>query len=100
MKKRTLISIVITIVCIVLTNRLWFNIKPLQISFNAAGHGNTKFEFFLNKKDNNELKKVKYGIVEANLDNNDSVEFFINRVHSAKKVKITVSASIAPPRKA
>ncbi len=97
MKKRTLISIVITIVCIVLTNRLWFNIKPLQISFNAAGHGNTKFEFFLNKKDNNELKKVKYGIVEANLDNNDSVEFFINRVHSAKKVKITVSASIAPP---
>ena len=93
MKKRTLISIVITIVCIALTNKFWFCIKPLQISFNAEGSGDTKFEFFLNKEDNNDFKKVKYGVIETNLDENDSVELFINRVHSAKRVKI----SIQPP---
>lgn len=98
MKKRTLISIVITIVCIALTNKFWFCIKPLQISFNAEGSGDTKFEFFLNKEDNNDFKKVKYGVIEANLDENNSVELFINRVHKAKRVKITVSAVSTPPR--
>ena len=49
MKKRTVISIIITIICVILTNKFWFNIKPLQISFNAIGTGITKFEFFLNK---------------------------------------------------
>lgn len=97
MKKRTLISILITIICIALTNRFWLNTKPLQISFQAIGQGNTKFEFFLNKKDNNDFKKVKYGVVEANLDDNDSVEFFINRVRGAKRVKIAVSTGITPP---
>lgn len=97
MKKRTLISIVITIVCIALTNKFWFCIKPLQISFNAEGCGDTKFEFFLNKEDNNDFKKVKYGVIEANLDENNSVELFINRVHKAKRAKITVSAVSTPP---
>ena len=92
MKKRTVISIVITIICIILTNRFWFNIKPLQISFNAIGEGNTKFEFFLNKKDNNDFKKVKYGVVEADLDDTENIELFINRVHKAKKVKITITS--------
>ena len=96
MKKRTLISIVITIVCIALTNKFWFCIKPLQISFNAEGSGDTKFEFFLNKEDNNDFKKVKYGVIEANLDENNSVELFINRVHKAKRVKITVNAVSTP----
>ena len=97
MRKRTLISIIITVVCIALTNRLWFNIKPLQISFIAQGSGKTKFEFFLNKKDNNDFKKVKYGIVNANLDDNDFIELFINRVRGAKRVKITTSGN-PPPR--
>ena len=97
MKKRTLISIVITIVCIALTNKFWFCIKPLQISFKAEGSGDTKFEFFLNKEDNNDFKKVKYGVIETNLDENDSVELFINRVHKAKRAKITVSAVSPPP---
>lgn len=92
-RKRTLISIIITFVCITLTNRLWFSINPLQISFNAEGAGNTKFEVFLNKKDNNDFKKVKYGVVEKNLDETDFVELFINRVHGAKRVKL----SIQPP---
>ena len=96
MKKRTLISIVITIVCIALTNKFWFCIKPLQISFKAEGSGDTKFELFLNKEDNNDFKKVKYGVIEANLDENNSVELFINRVHKAKRVKITVSAVSTP----
>lgn len=91
MKKRTLISIIITIICIILTNKFWFNIKPLQISFNAIGTGNTKFEFFLNKKGNNDFKKVKYGVVEANLNDTKNIEFFINRVHKAKRIKVTIS---------
>lgn len=92
-RKRTILSIIITFVCITLTNRLWFSINPLQISFNAEGAGNTKFEVFLNKKDNNDFKKVKYGVVEKNLDETDFVELFINRVHGAKRVKL----SIQPP---
>ena len=99
MRKRTLISIIITVVCIALTNRLWFNIKPLQISFIAQGSGKTKFEFFLNKKDNNDFKKVKYGIVNANLDDNDFIELFINRVRGAKRVKITASGNFTPSPK-
>ena len=90
-RKRTLISIIITFVCITLTNRLWFTIKPLQISFNILGEGNTKFEIFLNKKDNNDFQKVKYGVIEKNLDETGFVQLFIDRVHRAKRVKLTIS---------
>ena len=90
MKKRTLISIVITIVCVAITHKLWFCVKPLQISFNAQGSGHTKFEFFLNPKDNNDFKEGKYGAIETNLDENDYVELFINRLHRVKRVKITI----------
>ncbi len=92
MKKRTVISIVITIICVILTNKFWFNIKPLQISLNAKGSGITKFEFFLNKKDNNDFKKAKYGVVETNIDNAENIEFFINRIHKTKKIKITITS--------
>ena len=95
-RKRTLISIIITFVCIALTNRLWFTIKPLQISFNILGEGNTKFEIFLNKKDNNDFQKVKYGVIEKNLDETDFVQLFIDRVHCAKRLKLTISP---PPPK-
>ena len=98
MKKRTVISIVITIICIILTNKFWFNIKPLQISFSAIGTGNTKFEFYLNKKDNDDFKKVKYGVVEADLDDTENIELFINRVHKAKRIKVTISPPPEPKR--
>ena len=98
MKKRTILSIIITVVCIALTNKFWFCVNPLEISFNAQGAGDTKFEFFLNKEDNNDFKRVKYGVIEANLDEEDSIKLFINRVHEAKRVKLTISGISTPPR--
>lgn len=97
MKKRTILSIIITVVCIALTNKFWFCVNPLEISFNAQGAGDTKFEFFLNKEDNNDFKRVKYGVIEANLDEEDSIKLFINRVHEAKRVKLTISGISTPP---
>ena len=94
MKKRTIISLILTIICIIATNKLWLEYIPVPIILKLSGEGEVKVTAFLNKYDNNEFKKVKKGSETFELTKYQS-EYKINvgRVKSAKRLKITFSTS-------
>ena len=50
MKKRTVIAIIITIICIIATNKFWLIFKPINVSFNIKGQGTPFIEVCLDKK--------------------------------------------------
>ena len=39
MKKRTIISLILTIICIIATNKLWLEYVPVPVSFKLSGEG-------------------------------------------------------------
>ncbi len=89
-KKRLLISVLLTIAVCAATYRFWLPVKVLDLKMYVVGHGPIKAEFLLNKYDNNEFKNVKYTIAEADLDNSVLVSSKIPNVHKIKRLKITI----------
>lgn len=91
MKKRTIIAIIITIITIIATNKYWFVIRPLPVNFDILGHGTCNIEVQLNKKDNNEFKKVKSESVYINLDEKKHADVLVNRAKYPKRIKLILS---------
>lgn len=91
MKKRTIIAIIITIITIIATNKYWFVIRPLPVNFDILGHGNCNIEVQLNKKDNDEFKKVKSESIYINLDEKKHADIFVNRAKYPKRIKLIFS---------
>lgn len=50
MKKRVILSTIITGTIVGLTSQLWLFREPVNVTFNAEGTGLTSFEIVLNKK--------------------------------------------------
>lgn len=91
MKKRTIIAIIITIITIIATNKYWFVIRPLPVNFDILGHGTCNIEVQLNKKDNDEFKKVKSESVYINLDEKKHADVLVNRTKYPKRIKLILS---------
>lgn len=91
MKKRVFLSLITTIVCLAVTNKIWLSYIPVNVSFNAIGNGKTKVEVFLNKHNDNEFKKCKYAAKDFILDNDPQISVDVKRSKHVKKLKIVFS---------
>lgn len=63
-KKRKVIAILLTFICLILTNKFWLKFRSVPIDFDIWGNGNYNVEVQFNKKNNDEFKKIKNRILE------------------------------------
>lgn len=79
----------LTILCLIITNKLWFKFRPIPIDFDILGNGNYNIEIQLNKKNNDEFKKVKNGYITINSNQNfQHGRIEISRAKYPKKIKL------------
>lgn len=90
MRKRTIISIIITIIIMFCTNKLWLDIKPIPVSFNIEGNGNSHITIQLNKKNNDDFKKIKDATGKFNLDEIKVAKFNVERAKYPKRFRIII----------
>jgi len=62
MKKRTILSIIITIAVIIAAHQYWIIFDPIHVSFDIKGKGACNIKVVLNKQDNNDFEKPKMKI--------------------------------------
>lgn len=91
MKKRTIISIIFSLICVFATNKLWLNFVPMSVKLNIAGEGNVKITAYLDKKENNEFKKSKKASTEVELNQyGEEIILEVKRAKAPKRLKISV----------
>ena len=59
MRRRTIIAIIVTVITVICTNKLWLVYSPMPVEMDIKGSGNCNIEVQLNKKDNNKFEKIK-----------------------------------------
>lgn len=72
----------------ILTNKLWFVFKPLLVNFDFEGNGKYNIEIQLNKKDNNEFKKIKSTNRDFVINDEQRLNFEIKRAKYPKRIKL------------
>lgn len=87
MKKRVLLSIIITGIAVGITNPYWLYRNPVNVTFNAEGSGLTSFEIVLNElfSRNNKAK------LEVNLDNTSAITIPVYKAKHPKRFQIIAS---------
>lgn len=90
MRRRTIIALVLTVLCAVALNRYWLVFRPFQIGFDIKGQGIVNIQVLLNKKDDNEFKKVKKAENTINLSDVQFFEVEMNHVTSPKRLKLAL----------
>ena len=79
----------LTILCLILTNKFWFKFRPIPVDFDILGNGNYNVEVQLNKKNNDEFKKVKNGYITINSNQNfQHARIEIARAKYPKRIKL------------
>ena len=91
MKKRVIISLVATIVCVVLTNKFWFLYEPVNLSFHMNGTGIYKITAIFNKHNDNDFFFCKSAEGEFNLGENNKISLNVKRGKKLKRLKIVVN---------
>ena len=99
MRKRTIIALILTILCVAAANRYWLIFKPFNVCFNINGQGLTNIEVLLNKKNNNDFKKVKRAGYDIDLSKSSKFNVTFAHVTSAKRIKIVLNKTFTPPPK-
>ena len=90
-KKRTIIAIIITVVTIVATNKLWLIFNPMPVDFDIKGQGQCNIEVLLNKKDNDKFDKIKTQSITLDLNKNNHASFNVKRARFPKRIKLVIS---------
>lgn len=90
-KKRTIIAIIITVVTIVATNKLWLIFNPMPVDFDIKGQGQCNIEILLNKKDNDKFDKIKTQSITLDLNKNNHASFNVKRARFPKRIKLVIS---------
>ncbi len=88
-KKRKVIAILLTFICLILTNKFWLKFRSVPIDFDIWGNGNYNVEVQLNKKNNDEFKKIKNGFIT--IDSNQNLQHArieIARAKYPKRIKL------------
>lgn len=94
-KIRTIITIILTIICVFATNKLWLDFKPFPVSFTIGGNGQYQITALLNKKDNNSFKKVKVGNTKLSLHNvEQKAIIYVKRAKFPKRLKLDILPDI------
>ena len=91
MKKRTIFSILITLITLILTSKHWLIIKPFEISFSIRGGTQCGIEVQLNKKNDEQFKKYKKKFKKINSKETNEANFKIKRIKKPKKLRIIIS---------
>ena len=90
-KKRTIIAIIITIVTIIATNKLWLIFKPMPVDFYIKGKGQCNIEVQLNKKDNDEFNKIKSQCIILDLNKDSHASFNVKRSRCPKRIRFVIT---------
>ena len=90
-KKRTIIAIIITIVTIIATNKLWLIFKPMPVDFDIKGKGQCNIEVQLNKKDNDEFNKIKSQCIILDLNKDSHASFNVKRSRCPKRIRFVIT---------
>ena len=91
MKKRVILSIIITGTIVGLTSQLWLFREPVNVTFNAEGTGLTSFEIVLNKKDDELFSRNNKAKIEVNLDNISEITIPVYKAKHPKRFQIIAS---------
>lgn len=91
MKKRVLLSIIITGIAVGITNPYWLYRNPVNVTFNAEGSGLTSFEIVLNKKDDELFSRNNKAKIEVNLDNISEITIPVYKAKHPKRFQIIAS---------
>lgn len=92
MKKRTVISLILAIICAVATNQFWLTFVPVNVNFDIIGNGNYKISAVLNKKNDNKFVRTKKGSAEIELTNQkQNVNITVKKSKHHKRVKLIFS---------
>jgi len=86
-------TILLTAICLFVTNKLWIKFYPTIVSLNIDGNGKINIEAQLNKKDDTEFKKVKAEDITLYLKNNSEIKLNINRAKYPKRLKLKFNIS-------
>lgn len=90
-KKRTIIAIIVTIVTIITTNKLWLIFKPMPVDFDIKGKGQCNINVQLNKKDNDKFNKIKSQSIILDLNKNTHASFNVKRSRFPKRIKFVIT---------
>lgn len=96
MRRRTIIALVLTILCAVALNRYWLVFRPFQVGFDIKGQGIVNILVLLNKEDNTRFKHVKKAENTINLSESQEFEVIMNHVTAPKRLKLSLSADLDP----
>ncbi len=96
MRRRTIIALVLTILCAVALNRYWLVFRPFQVGFDIKGQGIVNILVLLNKEDNTRFKHVKKAENTINLSESQEFEVIMNHVTSPKRLKLSLRADFSP----
>jgi len=91
MKKRTLLAILLTVLCLIATNKFWLIYKPTIAEFKIRGEGKYNIELQLNQKNNAKFKKNRFYKKEINLSDKSVFKTEINP-KKAKRFRFIVSS--------
>lgn len=96
MRKRTIIALMLTVLCAIALNRYWLIFRPFQVGFNIKGQGIVNILVLLNKEDNNRFKHVKKAENTINLSESQEFEVIMNHVTFPKRLKLSLCADFGP----
>lgn len=88
MKKRVLLSIVITGIAAGLSSPYWLYRGPVNVTFEAEGKGQTTFEIVLNKKDDDLFSRNNKAKIEVNLDTTSEITIPVYKAKHPKRFQI------------
>lgn len=91
MKKRVILSTIITGTIVGLTSQLWLFREPVNVTFNAEGTGLTSFEIVLNKKDDELFSRNNKAKIEVNLDKISEITIPVYKAKHPKRFQIIAS---------
>ena len=96
MKKRVLLSIVITGVAAGLSSQYWLYREPVNVTFEAEGKGQTTFEIVLNKKDDDLFSRNNKAKLEVNLDTTSEITIPVYKAKHPKRFQIIARQAFQP----
>ena len=91
MKKRTIISIIISIICVIATCNFWCTFEPFNVSFDINGSGNSEVVVYLSKVDSPDFTTTKFNKNTYNLSKTNKIDVNLKRVRYPKRFKITIT---------
>ena len=90
-RKRTIIAIIITIIILIATNKVWLAFKPVCVNFNIYAEGKCNIEAQISKKNNDRFGKVKGIDSNYNLNETNTVNLKIKNAKTVKRIRIIIS---------